>query len=161
MTTRLRRDFSPAAMRTLRRGTPKCPGYCVWSKDYGDSAAQYGSDVAIDCQGNILVAGEVFDFADFNKNFAVARLNTSDGRLVQRFDPAAHDRLMALTSHLPHALANVVLNHAGSVRVDGHEPIGAAGGSLRDMFSTVSTELELNPMWTFPCPGSRNALPAG
>jgi prephenate dehydrogenase len=48
-------------------------------------------------------------------------------------DPSAHDRLMALTSHLPHALANVVLNHAGSVRVDGHEPLSAAGGSLRDM----------------------------
>lgn len=48
-------------------------------------------------------------------------------------DPAAHDRLTALTSHLPHALANVILNHAGSMRVDGHEPLAAAGGSLRDM----------------------------
>jgi prephenate dehydrogenase len=49
-------------------------------------------------------------------------------------DPDAHDRLLALTSHLPHALANVVLNHAGSLRVDGHEPLAAAaGGSLRDM----------------------------
>jgi prephenate dehydrogenase len=47
--------------------------------------------------------------------------------------PDAHDRLLALTSHLPHALANVVLNHAGSVRVDRHEPLAAAGGSLRDM----------------------------
>ena len=45
----------------------------------------------------------------------------------------AHDRLVALTSHVPHALANVLLNHAGSVRVDGHEPLAAAGGSLRDM----------------------------
>jgi prephenate dehydrogenase len=48
-------------------------------------------------------------------------------------DPDAHDRLLALTSHLPHALANVVLNHAGSLRVDGHEPLAVAGGSLRDM----------------------------
>jgi prephenate dehydrogenase len=48
-------------------------------------------------------------------------------------DPHAHDRLVALTSHLPHALANLLLNHAGSVRVDGHEPLSAAGGSLRDM----------------------------
>jgi prephenate dehydrogenase len=48
-------------------------------------------------------------------------------------DPTAHDRLMALTSHLPHALANLILNHAGSMRVDGHEPLAAAGGSLRDM----------------------------
>ena len=48
-------------------------------------------------------------------------------------DPAAHDRLVAVTSHLPHALANVLLNQAGASRVDGHEPLAAAGGSLRDM----------------------------
>ncbi len=48
-------------------------------------------------------------------------------------DPAAHDRLVAVTSHLPHALANVVLNQAGSARVEGHDPLAAAGGSLRDM----------------------------
>jgi prephenate dehydrogenase len=55
------------------------------------------------------------------------------GAVPVAIDPGAHDRLLALTSHLPHALANVVLNHAGSVRVDGHEPLAAAGGSLRDM----------------------------
>lgn len=55
------------------------------------------------------------------------------GAVPVAIDPGAHDRLLALTSHLPHALANVVLNHAGSVRVDGHEPLAGAGGSLRDM----------------------------
>jgi prephenate dehydrogenase len=58
---------------------------------------------------------------------------SSLGAVPVAIDPAAHDRLTALTSHLPHALANVVLNHAGSLRVDGHEPLAAAGGSLRDM----------------------------
>ena len=48
-------------------------------------------------------------------------------------DPAAHDRLVAVTSHLPHALANVLLNQAGAARVEGHDPLSAAGGSLRDM----------------------------
>jgi prephenate dehydrogenase len=48
-------------------------------------------------------------------------------------DPAAHDRLVALTSHLPHALANLLVNQAGASRVEGHEPLSAAGGSLRDM----------------------------
>ena len=48
-------------------------------------------------------------------------------------DPRAHDRLVALTSHLPHALANLLVNHAGATRIDGHEPLAAAGGSLRDM----------------------------
>jgi len=48
-------------------------------------------------------------------------------------DPEAHDRLVAVTSHFPHALANVLLNQAGAARVDGHDPLAAAGGSLRDM----------------------------
>jgi prephenate dehydrogenase len=55
------------------------------------------------------------------------------GAVPVAIDPVAHDRLIAITSHVPHALANVVLNHAGSVTVDGHAPIAAAGGSLRDM----------------------------
>jgi prephenate dehydrogenase len=48
-------------------------------------------------------------------------------------DPRAHDRLVSLTSHLPHALANLLVNQAGATRVDGHEPLAGAGGSLRDM----------------------------
>jgi prephenate dehydrogenase len=55
------------------------------------------------------------------------------GAVPVAVDPQAHDRLVALTSHLPHALANVLLNQAGASRVDGHEPLAAAGGSLRDM----------------------------
>ncbi len=47
--------------------------------------------------------------------------------------PEAHDRLVAVTSHLPHALANILLNQAGAARFDGHDPLSAAGGSLRDM----------------------------
>jgi prephenate dehydrogenase len=48
-------------------------------------------------------------------------------------DAEAHDRLVALTSHLPHALANLLVNQAGASRIEGHEPLAAAGGSLRDM----------------------------
>ena len=55
------------------------------------------------------------------------------GAVPVAVDPEAHDRLVALTSHLPHALANLLLNQAGSSRIDGHEPLAAAGGSLRDM----------------------------
>ena len=48
-------------------------------------------------------------------------------------DPDAHDRLVSITSHLPHALANVLVNQAGAGRIEGHDPLAAAGGSLRDM----------------------------
>ena len=58
---------------------------------------------------------------------------SSLGAVPVAVDARAHDRLLALTSHLPHALANLLLNHAGSLRVGGHEPLAAAGGSLRDM----------------------------
>jgi len=55
------------------------------------------------------------------------------GAVPVAVDPQAHDRLVALTSHLPHALANLLLNHAGTSRIEGHDPLAAAGGSLRDM----------------------------
>ncbi|MCC6223743.1 MAG: prephenate dehydrogenase/arogenate dehydrogenase family protein [Thermoleophilia bacterium] len=55
------------------------------------------------------------------------------GAFPVAIDPAAHDRLLALTSHLPHALANLLLNQAGATRVNGHEALAAAGGSLKDM----------------------------
>jgi prephenate dehydrogenase len=48
-------------------------------------------------------------------------------------DPDAHDRLVALTSHLPHVLANLLVNQAGAASVDGHDPLLSGGGSLRDM----------------------------
>ena len=55
------------------------------------------------------------------------------GAVPVAVDPHAHDRLVALTSHLPHALANLLLNQAGTSRIDGHDPLAGAGGSLRDM----------------------------
>jgi prephenate dehydrogenase len=58
---------------------------------------------------------------------------TSLGARPVAIGPDAHDRLVAVTSHLPHVLANVLLNQAGSTRIEGHDPLHAAGGSLRDM----------------------------
>lgn len=55
------------------------------------------------------------------------------GAVPVAVDPRAHDRLVALTSHLPHALANLLLNHVAESRVDGYEALDASGGSLRDM----------------------------
>lgn len=58
---------------------------------------------------------------------------SSLGAEAVMIDPVAHDELVALTSHLPHALANLLVNHAGAEQVAGHDPLAAAGGSLRDM----------------------------
>jgi prephenate dehydrogenase len=58
---------------------------------------------------------------------------SSLGAVPVAIDPEAHDRLVAVTSHLPHALANVLLNQAGGGKVDGHDPLDAAGGSLLEL----------------------------
>ena len=74
----------------------------------------------------------------------VAQTDPARHRLVHGFvsdlgatpvaiDADAHDRLVAMTSHVPHVLANIVANQTGASRVDGHEPLAHAGGSLRDM----------------------------
>src|SRR5215203_5820388 len=58
---------------------------------------------------------------------------SSLGATPVAIDPNAHDRLVAMTSHVPHVLANVIVNQAGASRIEGHEPLASAGGSLRDM----------------------------
>ncbi|HEY6960580.1 MAG TPA: prephenate dehydrogenase/arogenate dehydrogenase family protein [Gaiellaceae bacterium] len=74
----------------------------------------------------------------------VAQTEADRHRLVHTFasslgatpvaiDAAAHDRLVAMTSHVPHVLANIVANQTGASRIEGHEPLAHAGGSLRDM----------------------------
>ncbi|MGZ4332691.1 MAG: prephenate dehydrogenase/arogenate dehydrogenase family protein [Gaiellaceae bacterium] len=74
----------------------------------------------------------------------VAHTDPARHRLVHTFvsglgatpvaiDADAHDRLVAMTSHVPHVLANIVANQTGASRVEGHEPLAHAGGSLRDM----------------------------
>ena len=97
----------------------------------------------LEARGPARATGELFQGATWFLTPAAAT-DPERYRLVHGFvaslgavpvavDPEAHDRLVALTSHLPHALANLLLNQAGAARVDGHEPLAAAGGSLRDM----------------------------
>jgi prephenate dehydrogenase len=58
---------------------------------------------------------------------------TSLGAVPMAIDPEAHDRLLALVSHLPHALANLLLNQVGAAPIEGHDPLAAAGASFREM----------------------------
>jgi prephenate dehydrogenase len=60
-------------------------------------------------------------------------------------DPDAHDRIMALVSHMPHILANSAVNQVGSVNLDGREALLSAGPSFRDMTRVAGS----NPnVWT-------------
>lgn len=47
-------------------------------------------------------------------------------------DPAEHDRVLALVSHLPHVLANVLMTQAGE-QAGLRDPLLCAGPSFRDM----------------------------
>ncbi|HZR95133.1 MAG TPA: prephenate dehydrogenase/arogenate dehydrogenase family protein [Gaiellaceae bacterium] len=60
----------------------------------------------------------------------VERFAASLGARPIRLDADTHDRVLALTSHLPHALANLLME---SVAAGGDEALGYAGASLREM----------------------------
>lgn len=60
-------------------------------------------------------------------------------------NPDAHDRIMALVSHLPHVLANAAMNQAGGLNLDGREALLSAGPSFRDLTRVAGS----NPrVWT-------------
>ena len=60
----------------------------------------------------------------------VERFVASLGARTIRLDADTHDRLLALTSHLPHALANLLMQRVAAA---GDEALGYAGASLREM----------------------------
>ncbi len=67
------------------------------------------------------------------------------GALPTAIDPDAHDRIMALVSHMPHVLANTAVNQVGGVNLDGREALLSAGPSFRDMTRVAGS----NPqVWT-------------
>jgi prephenate dehydrogenase len=61
------------------------------------------------------------------------RFVVSLGARPVRTEAAAHDRLLALTSHLPHALANVLMLRVADAAADDEAPLAFAGASLQEM----------------------------
>jgi prephenate dehydrogenase len=68
--------------------------------------------------------------ADAERIGLVERFVSALGARTVRLDPAEHDRLLAVTSHLPHALANLLMRAAARA---GEDALGYAGASLREM----------------------------
>jgi len=60
----------------------------------------------------------------------VERFVATLGARTVRLDADTHDRLLAVTSHLPHALANLLVQSAAAA---GDDALGYAGASLREM----------------------------
>jgi prephenate dehydrogenase len=63
----------------------------------------------------------------------VERFVASLGARAVRTDAEAHDRLLALTSHLPHALANLLMLRVAEAAEGDDAPYAFAGASLREM----------------------------
>jgi prephenate dehydrogenase len=63
----------------------------------------------------------------------VERFVASLGARTVRTDAEAHDRLLALTSHLPHALANLLMLRVAEAAAEEDAPLAFAGASLREM----------------------------
>jgi prephenate dehydrogenase len=63
----------------------------------------------------------------------VERFVASLGARAVRTDAEAHDRLLALTSHLPHALANLLMLRVAEAAAQDDAPLAFAGASLREM----------------------------
>ena len=68
--------------------------------------------------------------SDASRVELVERFVTSLGARVIKLDADTHDRILALTSHLPHALANLLMQRVAAA---GDEALGYAGASLREM----------------------------
>src|SRR4051812_40814153 len=60
------------------------------------------------------------------------RLLAGLGARPQAIDPAAHDRLLATISHLPHVVANALANEAAAELVRDSERLPEVGPSFRD-----------------------------
>lgn len=73
-------------------------------------------------------------------------------------DPAAHDRLMAAVSHLPHVLANVLVSQAAQALADEDERLPAAGPSFRDATRVAGAN---DAIWTDIYLANRDALVEG
>jgi prephenate dehydrogenase len=55
------------------------------------------------------------------------------GARPTHIDSVAHDRIMAVVSHLPHVLANVLMDHTGAFQVRGRRALHCVGPSFKDL----------------------------
>lgn len=77
------------------------------------------------------------------------------GATPVEIDPAAHDRLMATVSQLPHILANLLVAQAAAVAHDGGMSASAAGPSFRDATRVAGSN---SAIWTDIYLSNRDAL---
>jgi prephenate dehydrogenase len=83
------------------------------------------------------------------------RLLAGLGAQPAAIDAAAHDRLMASVSHLPHVLANVLVSQAAQALADEDERLPATGPSFRDATRVAGAN---DAIWTDVYLANRDAV---
>src|SRR4029453_7317414 len=136
-------QLAPQVRAVLEASEEGCTVTDVGSTKVGVCSAALGTGRVVggsEARGAEDASAELFDGAMWFLT-PLAATDPERYRLVHGFvsslgatpvavDPVAHDQLVALTSHLPHALANLLVNQAGANRIDGDNPVVGAGGSL-------------------------------
>lgn len=65
------------------------------------------------------------------------------GMRVEEMPAPEHDRLLALVSHLPHAVAYALVSTIAGATVDGRNPLAYGGGGLRDTTRVAASDPEM------------------
>jgi prephenate dehydrogenase len=65
------------------------------------------------------------------------------GMRVEQMSAVDHDRLLALVSHLPHAVAFALVSTIADARVGGRDPFAYSGGGLRDTTRIAASHAEM------------------
>jgi prephenate dehydrogenase len=94
--------------------------------------------------------------AAFPKLYAMLQQFVLDlGAHPTHIDPEAHDRILAVISHMPHVLANALMEHAGGFSVGGKRALQWVGASFKDLTRVAGAN---PPMWRDIFMENREAL---
>jgi prephenate dehydrogenase len=136
--------LSPAAQSVFIGGHPMCGG--------ADSGVRYARPDLFDKSTYFLCTTG----AAFPKLYAMLQQFVVDlGARPVLIDPAAHDQVMAVISHLPHVLANVLMEHVGAFNVGGKRALQWVGASFTDLTRVAGSN---PPMWRDIFMENRDAL---
>lgn len=126
-------DLSPEARSIFIGGHPICGA--------ADSGVRYARPDLFDGATYFLSSTQ----EAFPKLYAMLQEFVADlGARPTHIDAATHDRLLAVISHLPHVLANVLIEHAGRFDVGGKRALQWVGPSFTDLTRVAGAN---PPMW--------------
>ena len=127
------RDLSPLARSLFIGGHPLCGA--------ADSGVRYArADLFEGATYFLCTTG-----AAFPKLYAMLQQFITDlGARPTHIEAGAHDRIMAVVSHLPHVLANALMEHAGGYSAGGKRALQWVGASFTDLTRVAGAN---PPMW--------------